>query len=116
MSIDEDQLASLRAINPEAKVFTESGTAFVLLPRQPIQVGEDRREMDALLCPGTHSGYTTRLFLDQPIADRSTIKGQAANWTVHNILGRAWHTWSWQNVSASLPLPQMLLAHLHAFR
>ena len=91
-------------------------TDAVDLPAQPVDTGERRRVLDALLCPGPHSGYATRLFLAEPIPERDRIQGQAANWTVHSILGRAWHSWSWQNVQASLPLHQMLLAHLHALR
>lgn len=116
MSPDDTQLASVRAINPDAQLLTEGGHRYLYLPHQPVHVGESRREIDALLCPGPHTGYATRLFLAEPIPERERIGGQPANWTVHSLLGRTWHTWSWQNVSASLPLPQMLLAHLHALR
>lgn len=116
MSADEDLLASARRINPGAQLVKEGGHRFVYLPAQPVDTGERRRVLDALLCPGPHSGYATRLFLAEPVPERDRIQGQAANWTVHSILGRAWHSWSWQNVQASLPLHQMLLAHLHALR
>ena len=62
--------------------------------------------VDGLLCPRDHASYTTRLFLSQPFPNR----GQ--NWTVHQIMGRAWHTMSFNNVPASLPWSEILAIHL----
>jgi len=89
---------------------TEGGVTYVFLPKQPIQVGEQWRGMDALLCPNRHGGYDTRLFLEQPVMER------AANWTVHPIFGRSWHTFSWNGVSSAQPVVQILLAHLAVLR
>ena len=75
-----------------------------------VQVAGTERMLDCLLCPVQHGGYTTRLFL----SERLTQRGQ--NWSVHNILGREWHTWSWNDVPPTLPLMQILLAHLGALR
>ena len=116
MTPTEESLAGLKTINPDVKVLSDGGRDYVFLPRQAILVGDVRHEMDALLCPGEHTGYATRLFLAQPIAERPTIRGQPANWTPHTILGRTWHSWSWRDVSATLPLSQMLLAHVSALR
>lgn len=110
MSLPDDQLRALREVNPGARVLDEGEVTYVFLPKQPIQVGERWRAMDALLCPSKHSGYDTRLFLDQPIKER------AANWTEHVILGRSWHTFSWNGVSSRQPLMQILLAHLAVLR
>lgn len=114
--ISDDQIADLRAVYPGCKVVEDGGRPYIFIPQLPVTVQGERRDMDALLCPWQHGGYTTRLFLARPIAERSMIGSQAANWTVHNILAREWHTWSWQGVSADLPLPQMLLAHVSALR
>lgn len=116
MTIPDDQLAPLLAIYPGAKLFQEGAKAFVFIPNLPVVVQEATRYLDALLCPTEHTGYTTRLFLSKPIVERPTIGANAANWTVHNILGREWHSWSWQGVSPDLSLPQMLLAHVSALR
>ena len=110
MSLPDDQLRALREVNPEARVLSEGGITYVFLPQQPIQVGEQWRVMDALLCPNKYGGYDTRLFLEQPITER------AANWTAHVILGRTWHTFSWNGVSSAQPLMQILLAHLAVLR
>lgn len=110
MSPSDDQLRALREVNPEARVLDEGGVTYVFLPKQPIQVGEQWRVMDALLCPNKYGGYDTRLFLEKPITER------AANWTEHVILGRTWNTFSWNGVSPALPLMQILLAHMAVLR
>lgn len=115
MIIDE-QLKTLTSIYPRAKSVTENNTQFVFLPELKIAVGDNVKTLDALLCPSTHSGYSTRLFLSEPITERSNNVSQPVNWTAHIILGKPWHTWSWNGVSENLPLVQMLLAHLGALR
>ena len=110
MRVPPEQLAGIQASHLGAELLSDGSDEFIFLPRLPIQVGDERIELDALLCPRQHGGYDTRLFLAAPIPQRQR------NWAAHNILGRTWHTWSWQGVSASLPLPQMLLAHLKALR
>ena len=114
--IGEDQLELLVSIYPRAKSVTENNTQFVYLPELKIAVGENIKTLDALLCPSIHSGYSTRLFFSEPIIERSNNVSQPANWTAHTILGKTWHTWSWNGVSENLPLVQMLLAHLGALR
>lgn len=110
MSVTPEQLAGIQVSHPGAKLLSDGSGEFIFLPRLPIQVGDEHIELDALLCPRQHGGYNTRLFLAAPIPQRQR------NWASHNILGRIWHAWSWQGVSPSLPLPQMLLAHLKALR
>lgn len=116
--ISEDQLKSLVDICPKANLVTENSTQFVYLPELKITVGDDTKTLNALLCPSVHSSgsYTTRLFLSEQITERPNIGSQPANWTVHTILGKTWHSWSWNGVSENLPLVQMLLAHLGALR
>lgn len=110
MSAPEEQMRALREVNPEAHTLKEGGTSYVSLPKQPIQVGEQWRLVDCLLCPSKHGGYDTRLFLAEPIRER------ALNWKVEAILGRGWHTFSWNGISASQPWVQILLAHLAVLR
>ena len=112
MSNVEDKLAGLRVICPKASFLSEAGKEYVFLPSLKITTEGKVIEMDALLRPGEHSGYKTRLFLAQPLPG----KGLGGGWSVHSICGRTWHTWSWNNVPETLPLPQMLLEHLWALR
>jgi hypothetical protein len=109
VSISDEQLRALRDISPEARVLTEGNASYVFLPKLPVLVAEQHHRLDALLCPSQHGGYATRLFLEEPLA-------KANNWTVHSILGRAWHTFSWDGVPANQPLLQILLAHLAVLR
>jgi hypothetical protein len=81
----------------------------IFLPGLKVRVNGEIRVLDGLLCPSELHGYTTRLFLSEVIA------GKGQNWKTYVFLGRTWHAPSWQNVESSLPLPQMLLAHLDAF-
>jgi hypothetical protein len=66
--------------------------------------------VEALLCIQQHGGYTTRLFLSQIVPDKG------ANWSTHQIFGRTWHTWSWNNVPANIRPAQILRCHLDAFK
>lgn len=110
MSIDQKQLAEIAALIPGARVMPDAGIDYIFLPGLKVGVGQEERVLDALLCPVQHGGYSTRLFLAEPLPQR----GQ--NWTIHNILSRSWHTWSWNNVPANLSLMQILSAHLKALR
>jgi hypothetical protein len=87
----------------------EAGQTFVSLPGLKIPVGDTLLERHALLTLQEHSGYTSRLFLSEP------IPGHGTGWTIHTVLGRAWHTPSWNNVMPGRPI-EMLLSHLRAYR
>jgi hypothetical protein len=110
VSIDQTKLAEVAAFVPGARLIPDAGIDYIFLPGMKVFVGQAERVLDALLCPVQHGGYTTRLFLAEPIPQR----GQ--NWTTHNILSRTWHTWSWNNVPANLSPMQILSAHLKALR
>jgi len=103
-----DQLEELRRLCPGAQELPQGGTEYIFLPalKHPCAPGT----LDALLCPQQHSGYPTRLFLSAPIT------GKGANWSTHTILGRTWHTWSWNHVSSDQRLAEILAQHLRALR
>ena len=102
----ELQLAALRRINRGAELWDEGGQPLVYLPTMKVQHNGGTTTVDGLLCPSSHGSYTTRLFLSQSFPNR----GQ--NWTVHQIMGRAWHTMSYNYVPASLPWAEILAIHL----
>lgn len=95
---------------PDAKHFTEGGLDFIHIPKLKLPGGTQPSEVEALLCPQARDGYATRLFLSSPIHSRG------ANWSTHHILGRSWHSWSWQGVQAEQELSQILLGHLDVFK
>lgn len=109
MTVSAEALSSLRPFAREVRVVTDCGREYVLLPGLKVRVNGQVRVLDGLLCPSEVHGYKTRLFLSQQ------IDGKGQNWKPYVILGQTWHAPSWQNVDESLPLPQMLLAHLDAF-
>lgn len=106
--VDAAAMNELHTICPGAQEMTEGGIAYIHLPelKLPCPPGI----VEALLCIQQHSGYMTRLFLSKP------VPGKGANWAAHQIFGRTWHTWSWNNVPANLRPAEMLRGHLNAFQ
>lgn len=108
--INTEYLKEFQVSYPEAKVFTEGGFDFIHIPILKLPRDNKPSEIEALLCPQMRDGYATRLFLS------AQIDGKGSNWTQHHILGRTWHSWSWQNVHAAQQYIQILLGHLDALR
>jgi hypothetical protein len=105
-----DQLQELSDVCGEVRELAEGGKVYIYLPRLKLPHGCVPGEVEGLLCIQEHSGYATRLFLSRQIS------GRGANWSVHRIVDRAWHTWSWNNVSAQMRPAAMLAEHLRALR
>src|SRR5262249_54542435 len=108
--IAAEALQELSEICGEVTEMSEGGRTYLYLPKLKLPSGCPLAVVEGLLCIQEHSGYATRLFLSCAIA------GRGANWTAHHILGRTWHTWSWNNVSASLRPTAILAEHLRALR
>jgi len=104
-----DELDELIAVYPGAQEMREAGVRYVFIPGLVLPSGQ---KVDALLRPDqvTSDGYITRLFLSQP------VDGKGQNWQQFRILDRSWHTWSWNNVSPSGRLAQIIAGHLRALR
>lgn len=102
-----EHLQELAELCGGAQEMQEGGKTYVLLSKVQLAGG---LESTALLCPQEHTGYSTRLFLPQP------VPGRGANWTMHYIMGRNWYCWSWQGVPASLRPAEILAAHLRPLR
>ena len=106
--VSDHAMAELRLMCPGAEEMTRSRGA--LFPPPKLKLPGGNAEVEALLCPQQHGGYATRLFLSSP------VPGKGANWSVHQILGKTWHTWSWNGVPATLRPLQILLGHLDALK
>jgi hypothetical protein len=102
-----EESEELKVICPNAKEMSEGDITYYFLPSLKIS---GQGSLDVLLCPQARDGYPTRLFLSKQIS------GKGNNWTVHRILDRPWHTWSWKDVGANLRLVEILFAHLDALR
>jgi hypothetical protein len=88
----------------------EGENTFVHLPGLRFQSQGAEIEVEGLLVPQSVpslGGYTTRLLLAQPAP-------KPLGWSTVVVLGRSWYTWSWNNVPAEWPWPQILAAHLKA--
>ena len=108
--IAADALDELRGISPQAETMHEAGLDYIFLPGLKLPPGRQPEVVDALLCLGARDGYPSRLFLSAPLSDR----GQ--NWCAVQILGRTWHSWSWNHVQAGQRPAQMLAQHVRALR
>lgn len=113
VSCAEEALASIRKFSPEASVVVDGGVRAVYLPAFRFRFGEQTRSSDLLLYPGSHNGYPSRLFFRERI-ECTRGDGSAPNWQDAVIAGSKWWSPSWTGVSADLPLPAMLTAHLRA--
>jgi len=96
----------LKAAFPDAKTVVDGAVGAIYLPAAKFKAGGADRQMSLLLYPEKHGGYDTRLFFEQEIV------GRGQNWTPHVVAGRAWVAPSFNHVPPTLPLLQMLAAHL----
>jgi hypothetical protein len=109
VSDDAEQFADMKAMHAGAVLLKEGGNPVVMLPAFGFTAaGDQPQHMDLLLVPFAHSGYVTRLFFEHP------IPGRGSNWKQHRVVERNWWAPSWNNVPATMPWRQMLLAHLGA--
>jgi hypothetical protein len=108
--ISSDHLKELAELCGEAKEISESGQVYIYLARLTLRVGSQPKQLEALLCPHSRDGYATRLFLSEPVL------GRGNNWSVHRILDRTWHTWSWNGVSSQLRPTEILAEHIRALQ
>jgi hypothetical protein len=112
MQFPNDQIEELKQLCPGARQYEEGGIPYFFLPQLRLPDGCSPAQLDALLCPTVHHGYTSRLFFEQAISSR-----QSQNWnTTARIMERNWHAISWQIPQTNLRLAQMIAVHLRAFR
>ena len=108
--IAADNLEELRGFCIKAEGMTDGPLELIHLPKLTVYSDGREIEVEGLLCLSEHQGYSTRLFLSQP------FPAKAQNWSVHVVLGRQWHTWSWNHVPAHHRPAEILAQHLRALR
>jgi hypothetical protein len=106
--VDQAAMDELRTLCSGAQEMSDGGIAYIHLPTLKLPCAPGT--VEGLLCIQQHGGYTTRLFLSQQ------VPGKGANWSSHQIFGRTWYTWSWNNVPAALRPVQILRCHLEALK
>jgi len=108
MRYSEEQLQELKVhLGPGVRELEEGGFVYVYIPGLKMPPGCIPEYTDALLCPQTHSGYPSRLFLKERIQTPKPV-----NWNGQVfVLGQQWHAFSYNNV-ANMSLLNMVLNHL----
>ena len=115
MSFPDDQVKELKACFPGVAVAEEGGVNYLLLPQCKLPNGCEPAVLDALLCPTSRDGYTSRLFLAQKVVH----KGRGQNWNPAGsvvIFGREWWAVSWKIAPGNDRLLGTVAAHLEAFK
>lgn len=105
-----EDLAELALLGGAVREFREGDKQYFHLGLVHLPAGCSPAASEALLCAQERDGYLTRLFLAQPVTNRG------GNWTIHRILDRNWHTWSWQGIAANQRLAQILRGHLRGLQ
>jgi len=112
VEFSQEQVEELKLFCPDARPHVEGGTTYFFLPGLRLPDGCSPAQMNALLCPTGHHGYTSRLLFEGQFSSR-----QARNWHFNaHILGRNWAAISWNIPATGLRLAQILAEHLRAFR
>lgn len=108
MIYPEEQLEELKAqFGPGVREFEEGGHVYLYIPGLKMPPGCTPEITDALLCPQTHSGYTSRLFFKERIQTTKQV-----NWNGQFlILGVQWYAFSY-NYIKDMPLMNMIMSHL----
>jgi hypothetical protein len=107
-----DQIEELKHLCAGGRYYEEGGIPYFFLPQLRLPDGCAPEQLDALLCPTSHHGYTSRLFFEKVI-----LSPQSRNWsTTARIMERTWHAISWQFAETNLRLAQLVGVHLRAFR
>ncbi len=114
MAFDQDQIDELKTCYPEIAAVEDGGTDFIFICNLKLPDGCSPQVVDALLCPSTRSGYSSRLFLSSQV----THSGAGKNWNALGevIANRKWWAVSWNTNNNSLRLLGMVTAHLQAFK
>jgi hypothetical protein len=110
LTYSPEEFGELSTYFPGATEHDEAGKRYIHLPSLSFPSDGEVKTVVGLLCPGEHSGYPTRLFLDRPFPHK------VQTWTTHSILGRQWHTPSYNGIPATLPLTAILANHLRGLR
>ena len=104
-------LDGLREISPQAALHQDGGVPCVLLPQTHLTCPTGIVVMDTVLCPRGLSGYVTRLLLERKIPEKTNL-----NWQQVMVLGRAWHTWSWNQIFPEQPWIKIFAEHARILR
>ncbi|MCU1295183.1 MAG: hypothetical protein JWP08_4033 [Bryobacterales bacterium] len=105
--VEPSDLEEARIVAPGAEVVDDGGHTYVYMPQLKLPNGES---IEALLQLTGPDPYFTRLYLPK------VIEGKGPNWTVHQLLNKTWHTWSWKDIQYNGRIVDVLRNHLEPLR
>ena len=108
---DAEELESLRAISPQAILGDDGGVVYVLLPQTRLATPGGILVMDTVLCPRGLGGYVTRLLLEHKVEAKMQL-----NWQGVMLLGRPWHSWSWNQIHPNQAWLRIYAEHARLLR
>jgi hypothetical protein len=108
MLYPEEDIEKLKTeLLSEIRQFEESGYTYIYIRGLKMPPGCTPSQTDALLCPQSREGYTSRLFFMEIIQSPKSL-----NWNGQEfILGQQWHAFSYNNIQ-NMPLLDMVMNHL----
>jgi hypothetical protein len=109
MNFSHDEARELADTFPGTARAEEAGVAYFRIPDVMLPDGCSPSPMTLLLCPSPLGGYEYRLFFAERV---NTPAAKNWNSSIH-ILGRTWHTFSWQ-AREKVTLTQMVARLLRA--
>jgi hypothetical protein len=106
------ELEALQARYPLATLGNEDGKPVVLIPNLVILGKETTLKRNAVLIPWQHSGYSTRLFLDEK------IEGTGREWQQQYlaVVSASYWSISYNGIDASNRWLHILAAHMSAYQ
>lgn len=109
--VDPELVPIARLCTGKVQYLSEGSLRYIHMEKLRFIVQGAEKEMDALLCLNyTNSTYPTKLYLPAKL-------GLGLNWNESPyILAKAWHSWSWKDVSPNQTPFEILAGHLEAFR
>jgi hypothetical protein len=108
MGFSQDQIDEVKSLFQGAAMATDADVEYLLLPSLALPANCSPDRVDAILCPTSRDGYSSRLFFNQIIS----CAGRP-NWNRHNerIIERNWFAFSYK-VRDGLRLAQLVASHL----
>ena len=112
MHFSQEQIDELKKIAPNLSIAQEGDYFYLLIEKLQMPDNCIPSEVDALLCPTTHTGYNSRLLLSEKL----TGVNPSLNWNgKFRVLERNWFAISW-NLQPNQNLAEILMLHLKPFR
>lgn len=111
--LPQDQIDELKGMYSGLGLIEEAGVQYILIPNLVLPKGCTPATVDALLCPTSRDGYSSRLFFAQQVAGPKPL-----NWNANGVrIGdRNWHAFSYRIGASAQRLAQLVSSHITALQ